>query len=103
MAIGFVGMFVPLLPTVVFWIIAAWCFGKANPLLETWLLEHPTVGPHILAWRERRAISRKGKLAAAAGLAASSLVGLVVLPAPWFLLPPTICAAAALFIWTRPE
>ncbi|MCW3796764.1 YbaN family protein [Sphingomonas sp. BN140010] len=101
--VGFVGMFVPLLPTVVFWIIAAWCFGQSSPRFEAWLLRHPTVGPHILAWRQRGAISRRGKLAATAGLAASSAIGLLALRPPWSLAPLAACLIVGLFIWTRPD
>lgn len=100
--LGFVGMAVPIMPTVVFWILAAWCFARSDPRLEARLLNHPTAGPHIRAWREQRAISRSGKLAASAALAASGVLSLLLLRAPWSLLPPTICLAVAAFIWTRP-
>jgi uncharacterized membrane protein YbaN (DUF454 family) len=101
--LGLAGMFVPLLPTVVFWIVAAWCFGKSNPRYEARLLAHPTVGPHIRAWRERGAISRRGKLAGSAGLIASSALGLLALAPPWSLAPLAACLSAGLFIWTRPD
>ena len=101
--VGFVGMVLPLLPTVVFWIIAAACFSRSNPRVERWLLEHRTVGPHILAWRQRGAISRRGQIAATIALAASGAVGFLTLSGALAFLPATICAAAAGFIWTRPD
>lgn len=101
--LGFVGIVVPLLPTVAFWILAAWCFTRSSPRLEAWLLDHPTAGPHIQAWRQRGAISRKGKIAASLALVASSAIGLVVLAAPMSLVPLVVCAAVAVFIWTRPD
>ena len=102
-AIGLVGMFVPLLPTVVFWIVAAWFFGKSSPRFEARLLGHPTIGPHICAWRERQAIGRKGKVAATIALSASSALGLFALRLPWSLVPPAACLIVGLFIWTRPD
>jgi hypothetical protein len=101
--IGFIGMAVPLLPTVVFWIFAAFCFSRSSPRFERWLLRHRTVGPHILAWRQRRAISRKGKIAASLALAGSSVIGLVALGGLLALLPLAICLGVAGFIWTRPD
>lgn len=99
---GFIGMAAPLLPTVAFWILAAWCFTRSNPRLEAWLLDHPLAGPHIRAWRERGAISRRGKAAATVALAGSSVFGLLTLRAPLSLLPLAICLAVGAFIWTRP-
>jgi len=102
LVVGFIGMAVPLLPTVAFWILAAWCFTRSSPRLENWLLDHPIAGPHIRQWRERGAISRKGKIAASVALAASSTIGLLALSAPLSLLPLGICLTVAAFIWTRP-
>ena len=102
-AIGFAGMFVPLLPTVVFWIIAAGCFGRSSPRLEARLLRDPTIGPHILAWRQRGAISLRGKVAATGGLVASSAVALLAWHLPLSLAPMAACLLVGLFIWTRPD
>lgn len=101
--LGAVGVVVPLLPTVVFWIVAAWCFGKSSPRFEAWLLAHPTAGPHIRAWRQRGAISRKGKWAASAALSVSSAAGFLSLALPLGLVPLGVCLAVAWFIWTRPD
>ena len=103
LVIGFIGMALPLLPTVVFWIFAAFCFSRSNPKVERWLVEHPKVGPHILAWRDRGAISRKGKIAATLALIGSSAIGLFTLAGPLAFLPAAICLGAAAFIWTRPH
>ncbi len=101
--LGIIGMAVPVMPTVAFWILAAWCFARSSPELEARLLNHPTAGPHIRAWREHGAISRSGKLAASAALVGSGLVGLLLLRLPWSLLPPAACLGVAAFIWTRPD
>lgn len=100
--VGSVGIVLPLLPTVPFYILAAFFFGKANPALERRLLEHRTFGPHIRAWRERGAISRRGKTAALAMLAASAAIGLLALPLPWALLPAGVALLTGSWIATRP-
>ncbi|WP_156681649.1 YbaN family protein [Sphingomonas profundi] len=100
--VGSVGIALPLLPTVPFYILAAFCFGKGSPALERRLLDHPTAGPHIRAWRERGAISRRGKIAALAMLAASAAIGLAVLPMPWGLLPGAVAIVTGGWIATRP-
>ena len=101
--VGAVGIFVPLLPTVPLVILAAFLFARGHPGAERWLVEHRHFGPHIHAWRSRRAISRKGKRAAAVALAASTAAGFVLLHLPWSLLPLAASLAAASWILTRPD
>lgn len=103
LGIGAIGVVVPLLPTVPFIILAAFCFARGNPELERWLVEHETYGPHINAWRERGAISRKGKIAAGIAFAASAAIGVWRLPMPWAVLPVLVAIIGATWIWTRPE
>ncbi len=67
--IGIIGLFVPLLPTTDFMLLALPCFARSSPRLERWLVEHPVFGPPIRAWRKNRAIPRHAKMAAALGFA----------------------------------
>jgi uncharacterized membrane protein YbaN (DUF454 family) len=46
-ALGFVGVFVPGLPTTIFLLIAAWCFVRSNPRAHAWLLRHRILGPYV--------------------------------------------------------
>ena len=66
-----VGVVLPLWPTTPFALLAAWAFARSSPRLEAWLRGHPSLGPAIRAWRERRAIPRKAKARAAGSLPAS--------------------------------
>jgi uncharacterized protein len=43
-ALGVIGLVMPLMPGVVFLIVAAACFARSSPRLEAWLLAHPTFG-----------------------------------------------------------
>lgn len=101
--VGAVGIVLPLLPTVPLWILAAFCFSRSSPRLERWLVEHPRLGPHIQDWRARGAIGANGKRAGLAALAISSILGLLLLPFPWSLIPLTCCVGAAAFILSRPS
>ncbi|SFR98782.1 YbaN family protein [Sphingomonas jatrophae] len=101
--LGTIGIFLPLMPTVVFYIIAAWCFGRSNPEWEARLVRHPRFGPHIIAWRERGAIARLGKWAATVALTVSGALGLWLLAEPWRYAPAGIGLLVVLWIWSRPD
>src|SRR3546814_11661192 len=63
-ALGTLGIFLPLLPTVVFYLLAAWCFSQSHPAWAEKLYNHPTHGNHLRHWRDRRALTRNSKVAA---------------------------------------
>lgn len=102
--LGVVGVFVPLLPTVPFLLLAAWAAGKGWPALEDWLLQHPRHGPAIRRWRERRAVPRRAKWAAALTMSLSAAL-IMLSPAPLGLkfAVPLGLAVVGTWLWTRPE
>lgn len=86
MGIGIVNAFLPLLPTTIFLLIGVWAYGKGDPAMRERLLNHPRYGKSLRLWIEKRQISRKGKVAAVAGIAASGLFTAVMLgphPVVW--------------------
>lgn len=62
--IGYVGVFVPGIPTTVFMICAVWAFKKSSPRFENWLLSHRVFGPTLRDWDEHKAITLRTKLIA---------------------------------------
>jgi len=104
LALAVVGAVLPVMPTTIFVILAAACFGRASPRWEAYLLQHPQFGPSLVAWREQGAISRRGKSFAVAGIA----LGLVVFwrtthPVPWLgLLVSAFMVGCAIWVVSRP-
>lgn len=103
--LGFVGAFVPLMPTTIFLILAAACFTRSSPRLEGWLLNHPRFGPTLRAWRAEGAVPRRAKIAACLGMAAGyGLFWWAVRPGLWLgLAVAAVMAACALFVASRPS
>lgn len=103
--IGVIGIFVPLLPTTDFLILALPCFARSSPRLESWLLDHPRFGPGLNAWRQHRAIPRYAKIAACLGIAIGYvLFWLAARPwAPVAIAVAMILIGSALWIVSRPE
>lgn len=102
LALGVVGAFLPLLPTVPLVILAAFCFARSSPSLERRIVEHPAMKPHIAAWRDRGAISKKGKRAAILAFIASATIGVLLLPFPAMLLPVLAAIIGGMWIASRP-
>ena len=103
LALGSIGIILPLLPTVPFVILAAFCFANSSPRLESWLVDHPVFGVHIINWRERRAITRRGKWAATVAFVVSCVLALLFAKAPWNLIPIAAALISGSWIWTRNE
>lgn len=102
--LGLIGILLPVLPTVPFLLAAAAAASRGWPWLDDRLTSHPTYGPMILHWRERRAIPRRAKWFATAGMAFSATV-LWWSPAPLWLrvTVPAILLIVGAWIWWRPE
>lgn len=60
--LGFVGIFLPILPTTPFILLSAFFFEKASPRFHALLLSHKTFGPMIKDWQQHRRIKRKAKV-----------------------------------------
>jgi len=99
--IGIVGVFVPLLPTVPFMLLAAWLFARGNPEWERRLLAHPRFGPPIRAWRLHRAIAPRAKALALLMLAGSAVGGWLLLPGHWRYIPAAVAVTCGSWIATR--
>lgn len=62
LALGVLGIFVPLLPTTPLLLLAAALYFRSSPRLYEWLLNHPRLGEYIRNFRESRAIPLRVKI-----------------------------------------
>ncbi|HSB56143.1 MAG TPA: YbaN family protein [Gemmatimonadales bacterium] len=58
------GVFLPLLPTTPFLLLAAGCYARGSVRFYNWLLNSATFGPIIRNWREHRSVAPRHKIMA---------------------------------------
>ncbi|MEH2502324.1 uncharacterized membrane protein YbaN (DUF454 family) [Bradyrhizobium sp. AZCC 1578] len=90
-ALGVIGLVMPLMPGTVFLIVAVACFARSSPRFEAWLLDHPTFGKPLRDWRAAGAIPRSAKAMACAGMT----IGFLVF---WYSVEPSLPLAVAVAV-----
>jgi len=104
LALGALGIVLPLLPTVVFWILAAFAFSKSSDRLHAWMMTHPQIGPPLVDWFENGGISKRAKRAATIAICLTVLISFF-LGMRFFLISIQILVLSGVlvFIWSRPD
>lgn len=60
--IGILGMFLPLLPTTIFLLLAAWCFARSSERFHNWLHTNRFFGKYLSDYRIRRGMTIGSKI-----------------------------------------
>jgi uncharacterized membrane protein YbaN (DUF454 family) len=103
--LGLLGIFLPLLPTTPFLLLAAACFARSSPRFHAWLLGNRTFGPLIHQWEKNRTIPRKTKWVAIALMSATLGASIVFFVKPLWLkgLLALFGLGLAIWLWRIPS
>lgn len=71
MAAGVLGIFLPLVPTTPFLLVALWGFMRSSPRLEHWLRNHKRLGPYVTDWHDHGVVPVRAKVLAITMMTAS--------------------------------
>ncbi len=104
LALGVIGAFLPVLPTVPFVLLAAWAATRSSPRLSNWLETHPKMGPMIMDWRNGGVVTRKTKWLSTVMMTGGA-VTMSLFVRPWWVpaMAISIMACVAVWLWQRPE
>ena len=103
--IGFIGAFLPVLPTTPFMILALWGFSRGSEALHDWLYNHPKFGETLRDWDKYRIIPMKAKLMAISmmTLSASYLIFFSNIPDLGLILALGLMLYGTVFILSKPS
>jgi len=104
-ALGFAGMFLPVLPTTPLMLLALWCFARSSDRFHEWLYNHRVFGPPLQQYREHGVIPVVAKVFAILFMTVSLLYVFVFLElALWAkALTGIFMALGAWFILNKPS
>jgi len=99
LALGLAGIFLPILPTTPFLLLAAACFARASSRIYNWLLNHRVFGPIILEWRRHRSMPYRAKRTALILIALSFTVSILFFVPYWQAQLAMALSGVLLFAW----
>jgi uncharacterized membrane protein YbaN (DUF454 family) len=77
--LGIIGIFLPILPTTPFLLLAAWCFSRSSERYYNWLISNKRFGKYIKDYREGRGIPVKAKIIAVSLLWITILISIIII------------------------
>lgn len=102
--LGVVGIFLPLLPTTPFLLLAAACYVRSSDRFYSWLVSHPVLSKYILAYLNGQGIPRKAKYYTLLVMWLTMSVSAAIVPL-WQVSVLLLCIGLGVsaYIWRLPE
>ena len=104
-AIGGLGVVLPVLPTTPFMLLALWCFARSSQRFHDWLYHHRIFGPPLQRWEAYRVIPKGAKIFALTSMTLSAIYVLLVPKPPLYasLMMLAFMGYGAYFILSKPS
>lgn len=101
-ALGAIGVILPILPTTPFLILALGCFAKSSPRFHQMLLNNRWFGPALKEWEATHRMSRQTKKRSTLMIIATFSISILILSGrPYLQVMLISCAAILLFFLWR--
>lgn len=103
--LGIAGIFLPVLPTTPFVLLAAVCWARASPRFHRRLHRHPYFGPILKNWENNRAVPRRAKYLAWGMMTVSCLILFWRFPEKWWMgaAAAAVCLVSGIWMARLPD
>lgn len=96
--LGFLGVFLPLLPTTPFLLLALFLFARSSPRGRAMLMRHRILGPYIRGYASKAGLSVRAKATTLAVMWAAMLFSVVFIARNWWLRALLLAIAAGVSV-----
>ncbi len=104
LGLAFLGVLLPLLPTVPFLLLSTFFFAKSSDRVHDWLISHNIFGDMIKDWHEKGAIDKKAKYFSTLSIFLVILISILLnITQIVIFIQIIILSLVLLFIWSRPD
>jgi uncharacterized protein len=100
--LGVIGIYLPLLPTTPFVLLAAFCFSRGSERWARWIENHRHFGPMVRQWRDHRAVPLRAKQLAVVVMTISCATTAYAVRWPWGWMPTLVCVPVAIWLCRLP-
>lgn len=101
--LGTLGVFLPLLPTTPFILLAAWCFSRSSPRFHQWLLYRSWFGHYLRYWQQHKAMPPGAKSRAIGVIILTFALSSWLVTVTWVrILLLVILFCLLIFLWRLP-
>lgn len=99
LGLGLVGIFLPLLPTTPFVLLAAACYARGSEHFHRWLLANRTFGPMVFEWEQHRSLPYRTKITAIALMSTTMAISITFFVGPAWLKATLALFGVGLAVW----
>jgi len=84
--LGIIGIFLPLMPTTCFILLAAWCFGRSSEKCYSLLVNQKHLGPIVIAWEDNQGIEASARNRILFALWSGLILSMILVAKVWLVL-----------------
>lgn len=80
LSLGVIGVFIPVLPTTPFLLLASFCYVRSSEKMYNWLINHKIFGSYIYCYLVYKAVPRRTKIGALIFLWSTLSISAILVP-----------------------
>lgn len=103
LGLAYVGIVTPGLPWSCFVVGAAYCFAKGSPRMHDWIYGHPTFGPFLRNWTEKKIFPRKMKYLMIVTMTSTLIFLIFTAPLKGVIMSGVFMFLVAVWAWRYPD